>query len=77
MLALIAMEKPVSNSADDIRDEKVKIIRCIPPVNPEEVVLGQYVAAKGKPGYLDDETVPKGSRTPTFVTCVLHVRNER
>ena len=71
------MEKPVSNRADDLRDEKVKVLRCIPPVKAEDVVLGQYAAAGGKPGYLEDETVPKDSKTPTFATCVLHIRNER
>ena len=53
------MEKPVSNRADDLRDEKVKVLRCIPPVKAEDVVLGQYAAAGGKPGYLEDETVPQ------------------
>lgn len=77
VLSLICMEKPVSNRADDLRDEKVKVLRCIPPVRAEEVVLGQYAAAGGKPGYLEDETVPNDSKTPTFATCVLHIRNER
>ena len=35
-------------------------------------VLGGVV-----PGYLDDPTVPKGSKTPTFATCVLRIHNER
>lgn len=33
--------------------------------------------SRGDPGYLDDPTVPKTSQTPTFVTCILYVRNER
>ena len=77
VLSLICMEKPVSNRADDLRDEKVKVLRCIPPVKAEDVVLGQYAAAGGKPGYLEDDTVPNDSKTPTFATCVLHIRNER
>jgi len=77
ILALIAMEKPVSGNADDIRDEKVKVIRCIKPVKVEDTVLAQYSAANEKPGYLDDETVPKDSKAPTFATTVLHVHNER
>ncbi len=77
ILALIAMEKPVSGNADDIRDEKVKVIRCIKPVKVEDTVLAQYSAANDKPGYLDDETVPKDSKAPTFATTVLHVHNER
>ena len=46
----------------------MQLCRCIPPVKPQDVVLGQYAAAGGKPGYLEDETVPKDSKTPTFAT---------
>lgn len=77
ILALIAMEKPVSGNADDIRDEKVKVIRSIAPVKVEDVVLAQYAAANGKPGYHDDDTVPKDSKAPTFATTVLRIHNER
>ena len=77
ILALLAMEQPVSLAADDIRDEKVKVLRSLAPVRADETVLGQYTAANGQPGYLDDPTVPKGSRTPTFASCLLHIHNER
>ena len=77
VLALIAMEKPVSGNADDIRDEKVKVIRCISPAKIENCVLGQYAAANGKPGYHDDDTVPKDSKSPTFANIVLNIHNER
>lgn len=77
ILALIAMEKPVSGNADDVRDEKVKVIRSIAPVKVEDVVLAQYAAANGKPGYKDDDTVPKDSKAPTFATTVLRIHNER
>lgn len=77
LLSLVAMERPVSLHPDDIRDEKVKVLRCIPPITLEETVLGQYVAADGKPGYLDDEGVPADSNCPTYATCVLHVNNPR
>ncbi|XP_010015302.1 PREDICTED: glucose-6-phosphate 1-dehydrogenase [Nestor notabilis] len=43
MLCLVAMEKPASTNPDDVRDEKVKVLKCISPVAPEDVVLGQYV----------------------------------
>ena len=42
VLALVAMEKPISMSADDIRDEKVKVLRCLRTIQPEDCVLGQY-----------------------------------
>ncbi|XP_075898148.1 glucose-6-phosphate 1-dehydrogenase isoform X1 [Nelusetta ayraudi] len=82
MLCLVAMEKPASTSSDDVRDEKVKVLKCIAPVSMSEVVLGQYVGdpegeGDAKLGYLDDPTVPKGSTQATFATAVLYVHNER
>jgi glucose-6-phosphate 1-dehydrogenase len=83
------MERPVSFSSEDIRDEKVsnrptwhadnqvKVLRAIPPIKKEEVLLGQYAATGDKPGYLDDESVPKGSKCPTFASMILHVNNDR
>ena len=61
------MERPTSLKAEDIRDEKVKVLRCIKAIDLDNVVLGQYVADKeGKnPSYTDDEGVPKDSRCPT------------
>ena len=52
------MERPVSSLAEDIRDEKVKVLWSIPPVAREDALLGQYMAANGKLGYLGDNTVP-------------------
>ena len=45
-------------------------------------MLGQYVGnpdleGDGKFGYLDDETVPKGSKTPTFACAKINIANER
>jgi len=77
VLTVIAMERPVSFAAEDIRDEKVKVLRAIAPVTQEDTLLGQYVGANGKPGYLDDDTVPKDSVCPTFAACTLHVNNPR
>lgn len=57
-------------------------MKSVPPVELEDVVLGQYVGdPKGegdaKEGYLDDPTVPKGSITPTYALAVLKIKNER
>jgi hypothetical protein len=72
IMALVAMERPPSLSPDDIRDEKLKVLRCVPPLSTDHVVLGQYAhGAQGQPGYLDDPTVPTGSTCPTFALCVL------
>nr|XP_002126015.1 glucose-6-phosphate 1-dehydrogenase-like [Ciona intestinalis] len=82
VLCLTAMEKPASNNADDIRDEKVKVLKCIRPLKLDDLVLGQYVAdpegtGDAKEGYLDDPTVPKGSVTPTFAVGKFNICNER
>lgn len=53
------------------------MLRAIPPIDPKDVIIGQYVGDKGKPGYLEDDTVPKDSRCPTFAAIALHIKNER
>jgi len=79
ILSLVAMEPPVSLGAEDVRDEKVKVLRSIPEIKPEHVVTGQYVRDKaGKnEGYKDDKTVPKNSVTPTFAQAILWINNYR
>ncbi|CAG0913669.1 unnamed protein product [Notodromas monacha] len=82
ILCLVAMQKPCSTRADDIRDEKVKVLKSIEPPTLNDVVLGQYVgdpsgSGEAKLGYLDDPTVPAGSSTPTFASAVVHIRNEK
>lgn len=83
ILSLVAMEKPASCHPDDIRDEKVKVLRCIKQLELEDVVLGQYVGnlesddSEARLGYLDDPTVPSGSNTPTYALAVLKINNER
>ncbi|KAI8806493.1 glucose-6-phosphate dehydrogenase [Cladochytrium replicatum] len=77
ILTIIAMEKPVSLDAEDVRNEKVKVLRCIEPLTMDDVLLGQYVTDGKTPGYRDDPTVPKGSNTPTFAAAVFYINNER
>jgi glucose-6-phosphate 1-dehydrogenase len=82
ILSLIAMESPVSNNAEEIRNEKVKVLRSIPEIQLQDVVLGQYVGnpdgtGSEKLGYLDDPTVPPNSNTPTFACTILKIKNER
>lgn len=81
ILALIAMEPPVTLSPTDIRNEKVKVLKSIEPVKMEDIVVGQY---KGKVingekvlGYREDPTVADDSITPTYAACVLKVKNRR
>ena len=71
VLALCAMEPPASFKAEDVRDEKYKLLRSIRPLQAGDVVRGQYR------GYRDEEGVPKHSRTPTYAALRLHVDNWR
>ncbi|KAI0303231.1 glucose-6-phosphate dehydrogenase [Russula brevipes] len=77
VLSVLTMERPVSFAAEDVRDEKVKVLRAIPPIERHDTLLGQYVAANGKPGYLDDDTVPPNSSCPTFAATTLWINNPR
>ncbi|MCJ1316574.1 Glucose-6-phosphate 1-dehydrogenase [Xylographa vitiligo] len=79
VLTLLAMERPISFSSEDIRDEKVRVLRGIPAIEPKNVIIGQYGKSLdgNKPGYKEDDTVPKESRCPTFCAMVLNIKNER
>eukprot|EP01134_Creolimax_fragrantissima_P006738 CFRG6738T1 len=83
VLSIVAMEKPVSLDSQDLRNEKVKVLRAIGAVSAENTVLGQYVASNipndedSQLGYLDDPTVPDDSKTPTYASTVLYIENER
>jgi len=80
-LALTAMEPPKAFNAKSIRDEKVRVLKAIPPPLLEDVVIGQYAGTDRNgivlPGYREDDTVPDDSLTPTFSAVVLRVENER
>jgi glucose-6-phosphate 1-dehydrogenase len=75
----------VTFSADDVRDEKVKVLHAIHPPDPDTVpemaVGAQYSAgmAEGKevPGYLDEEGVPPDSTTESYAALRLEVDNWR
>ena len=79
VLTLLAMERPISFSSEDIRDEKVRVLRSIPAIEPKDVIIGQYGKSLdgSKPSYKEDDTVPKDSRCPTFCAMVVHIKNER
>ena len=66
-------------SAADLSRAKLDLLRAVPALslNSDEAYLAQYAASGDEPGYLDDETVPRGSRCPTFASLVLRVNNER
>jgi len=83
LLCLMAMEPPVSLDADRVRDEKLKVLRALRPLEPHEVgaltVRGQYgpgaVDGRPVPGYLADLGEP--SMTETFVALKAEVRSWR
>ncbi|CAL9153541.1 glucose-6-phosphate 1-dehydrogenase, chloroplastic-like [Musa acuminata AAA Group] len=81
ILALFAMETPVSLDAEDIRNEKVKVLRSMRTLQLDDVVVGQYKGhtrgGRSLPAYIDDPTVPKGSLTPTFAAAALFIDNAR
>jgi len=75
ILALFAMEQPVSLAAEDIRNEKVKVLRAIQKIEKENVVLGQYSRRQSRghtyPGYIDDATVPNDRHGHILIGCFL------
>ena len=71
LLCLTAMEIPAALDADSIRDEKVKVLRSIPPLQPEDAVFGQYS------GYQEEPGVSPDSRTDTYAAIRLEVANWR
>jgi glucose-6-phosphate 1-dehydrogenase len=85
LLCLLCMEPPVNFSADEVRDEKVKVLHAIHPPKAEEVpemtVRGQYAegmsGGEEVDGYLDEEGVPEESRTESYAALRLPVANWR
>lgn len=83
LLCVVAMEIPCGCSEESATFEKIKLLKAIGPIDPKEVVLGQYVSNKeGKAGanhsgYKNDPTVPDDSLTATFATIVFHINNDR
>ncbi len=81
IMALTAMEEPLSLNPEYIRDEKVKALRSIAPATLDDIVVGQYAAADyqniPRKGYLDEPGIPAGSITPTYAAVALKIRNRR
>ncbi len=71
VVALLAMEPPVSPDADALRDEKVKVLTAMRPLDCTTMVRGQYR------GYLDEPGVGADSTVETFVACRLEIESWR
>jgi len=85
VLALVAMEPPVSLDAEPIRDEKVKLLSAVRRMQADEVarrvVRGQYVAGnvggEARKSYREEEKVSPRSNVETFVALKLFIDNWR
>lgn len=85
VLSLVAMEPPSSITGDSVRNEKVKVLEAIRPMQPEEVlantVRGQYgagaIGGKNVPAYRTEVDVNPQSNTETFAALKLEVENWR
>jgi len=77
VLSLVAMEVPSDYEAALIRNEKIKVMRALAPIRPEDMVFGRYGAGGDGPSYLDSEGVPADSRTETFFAARLLIDNWR
>ncbi len=71
VIAILAMEPPVSPEADSMRDEKVKVFRAMRPLDAASVVRGQY------DGYLDERGVAADSTVETYVACRFEIDSWR
>ena len=85
IFSLLAMEAPKSTDSEHVRDAKVAVLKQVCEIKDSDVVIGQYEGWEKREtarriiqdGYVDDESVPKDSKTPTFASLVLHVDNDR
>jgi len=85
VLCLAALEPPSSFRANAVRDEKLKVLEALRPVDPDDlearVIRGQYrtgsVLGKEVPGYIDEPGVAPASQTETFVALKLFIDNWR
>ena len=81
LLALIAMEPPKNMDATGIRNQKVKLLKSISKIQPQNVVRAQYSSGKidghKYPSYLNEKKIKKNSLIETFVALKLNINNGR
>src|SRR6056297_3607712 len=76
LLCLIAMEPPARFEPGAVRDEKLKVIRALEPVAPDELVRGQYEAGDDTPGYAQDVGQDE-TDSESFIALKAHISNWR
>ncbi len=85
VLSIVAMEPPASLQAGDIRDEKMKVLRCLEPITAanvkERTVRGRYaagaVAGEAVKGFLEEDAFQDADDTETFVALKASINNWR
>jgi len=71
ILSYLAMEPPSGTGGEALRDEKVKVLKAVKPLDDDDIVRGQFR------GYLDEKGVKPGSKTETFAALRIEVDNAR
>src|SRR5215469_4624181 len=71
VLANLAMEPPIRTDSESIRDEKVKVLKAIAPLDPKNLVRGQFKGYRNEPGVAPD------SQVETFAALKLHIDSWR
>jgi glucose-6-phosphate 1-dehydrogenase len=67
----LAMECPARSDSESMRDEKVKVLKAIPAIQPKSLVRGQFA------GYLNEKGVAPNSQVETFAALELEVKSWR
>lgn len=71
VLANLAMEPPIRTDSESVRDEKVKVLKAMPPLEPKNLVRGQFRGYRSEPGVAPD------SKVETFAALKLHIDSWR
>jgi glucose-6-phosphate 1-dehydrogenase len=85
LMSVVGMEAPSNFHAETVRDEKVKLLRAVRPIHPDDALLhtvrGQYgpgwVDGKRVPGYREEPGVPRDSLRETYVAVKVDIDNWR
>ena len=81
LLCFTTMDKPVSLSSDDLRNEFIKVLKSISHMDDDmmakNIVVGQYLGTSSQLSYLDEKNVNKNSTTETYVAMRLFINNSR